>query len=143
MKMLKVTSWHELPERFPPLTKLETQKYARKLPDAPKCTANDFRVDFEHGWKKFPFNGAAALVFATDFLSAVRTGGYSEYGIPTHLCTVTQVGIALDNHMAHCRERYKHYKNHSGDSADELDHARNKQRAVNARKKTVSLSLSW
>lgn len=137
-RMLCIKSYKELPEKCPPLTDDEIVQYRTNHAAAPKCTADKFRIDFEHTWKNFSFNGAAALVFGTDFIKAVTSGIYAKHNIPIRLLTYDNINIVLDKHMKHVRERYSHYLKHSEGAACELDKVAQKRRAKNSRQKTVS-----
>lgn len=138
-KMLCIKTYGELPNKFPPLTDDEIKQYRDNAAQAPKCTADRFRIDFEHSWKNFSFNGAAALVFGTSFISAVSAGTYAKHNVPSRLLTYDNIDIVLDKHMKHVRERYSHFVEHSEGSAGELDKAANKRRAKNSRQKTVGV----
>lgn len=137
-KMLGVKSYKNLHEKFPPLTEDENEAIEKNARGAIKCTATDFRIDFEQSWKKSHLNADAALVFNIDFIQAVRNGLYSKYEIPSYLLTDKQVDTALEIHMEYCKRQYRFYRDHDEDTQKMLTGAERKQKAVNTRKKTVS-----
>ena len=135
--MLGIKSWIQLPVKFPPLTDEEILDINMDTRDAIHCTAQNFRVDFLHPWKKFTFNAEAAFVFTAEFLKAIRNGRYADKKIPRYLLVEDQVSTALDIHMPYVRSQYHLYHDHEKEVREARIDTTRKRKAANSRKGTV------
>lgn len=104
--MLDMRDWTNAAAQYPPLTDEEIKSVASKEGRL-TCTAANFRIDFDHKWKKFPFNEMARDVFITNFLATAASGAFIMNPTPPHLLTREVIGKVLDKRMKHCRLLYR------------------------------------
>ena len=132
--MIHFKSWKQVARDFLPLTSEELDAYEKDSPEAPACTADQFRLCFERPWKTCSFNKQARFVFITAFLASIRDGCYKDQRLPRELLTHAAIGSVLDAHMVHAREMWRLYQKDSWESIRKRDLNRN---SINSRKKTV------
>ena len=92
-------------EQNPPLDDDEILYYEGSGPQY--FTEDNFRLDFVHAWKEFPFNLSARDFFANHLLCVLKGGGYKKASIPPRYHTYDHIAEALDVHMEHARKRYR------------------------------------
>lgn len=105
--MLQIKDWSIAAVMFPPLTEQQIEAYNRR-DGSFVCDPKDFRIDFKHSWKKFPFNKEARAIFIDKYLAHVAGGAFFNNPTPSHLLTRESIGELLDNHMDYCRLRWRH-----------------------------------
>ncbi|KAI0364229.1 hypothetical protein BV20DRAFT_1057376 [Pilatotrama ljubarskyi] len=101
MHLLKIRSWNDLAARFPPLTPDEIASYGTEEAIIPPCTAENFRVDFVHGWHSLPLNMEARRVVCIYVFDQLYGSKVAE------LLTYGEIAEALDTLMQWCRKRFR------------------------------------
>ncbi|OJT09988.1 hypothetical protein TRAPUB_13528 [Trametes pubescens] len=104
--LLKCQDPQELAARFPPLTDEEVESYM--TPDGKVvCSPDNYRIDFEHPWKKFKFNIEAREVAIRTFVRKAESGAFANDPVPPELLTPEAVGKVLDVYMNTLRRTYR------------------------------------
>lgn len=139
MAILLRTEDDDLYTNQPTLTDAQVKLYSEKGTTATSVFDDErLHIDFDRGWKRFPFNKEVRKIIIEKFLNGLESGMYRNPPISSLFRDPHWVGEALDGHINTLRRVWKLQRNPATPS--QVQEAARKA-AMSSRRATVSIKV--